>query len=107
MVAFISDAEFTSKVLNTKGIIVVDFYADWCGPCKMIAPMLDQFSTEYNGKITILKMNVDENQLTPSKFNIRSIPTMIAFKDGEQIDTKIGAGNRADLAAWFQKLSNQ
>ena len=90
-VLHISDAEFEEKVLKSDVPVLVDFWAAWCGPCKMIAPFLDELADEYKGKLTIAKLDVDKNQENASKFGVRSIPTLIVFKNGEQSDLFIGA----------------
>ncbi len=93
----VSDASFEEDVLKAQGPVLVDFWAAWCGPCKMIAPVLDELATEYAGKIKITKMDVDANKETPAKFGIRGIPTLIIFKDGEKVGEKVGALSKAQL----------
>jgi thioredoxin 1 len=105
MVKIISDSEFENEVLKHEGLVVVDFYADWCGPCKMIAPVLETLATQMLGKVKICKINVDENQEIPSKFGIRSIPTLIAFKNGSHIETKVGGMPKPQLEQWLTNLS--
>ena len=83
--------------------VLVDFYAEWCGPCKMIAPILDEVSTAYEGKLSIAKMNVDENREIPAKFGIRGIPTLMLFKDGQLAATKVGALSKAQLIAFIDQ----
>ncbi len=90
MIEHINDSNFDSKVLKSKGVIMVDFWAPWCGPCKMLAPVLEAIETEMEGKVEIKKINTDENRVTSEKFDIMSIPTMIIFKDGKPVDTIIG-----------------
>jgi thioredoxin 1 len=85
-----TDASFESEVLQTKGITLVDFWAEWCGPCKMLGPTLAELADEQEGKIKIYKMNVDENQQTPGKFQVRGIPTVIVLKDGQLVDQLVG-----------------
>lgn len=92
-----SDASFEQDVLSAAGPVLVDFWAAWCGPCKMIAPVLDELSQEYGDKIKICKMDVDANKETPAKFNIRGIPTLIIFKNGAAEGTKVGALSKAQL----------
>lgn len=93
----VSDATFAEEVLQASGPVLVDFWAAWCGPCKMIAPVLDELAGEYGEKIKICKMDVDANKETPAKFNIRGIPTLILFKDGNAEGTKVGALSKAQL----------
>ena len=83
--------------------IIVDFWAEWCGPCKQIGPILEEISDEYSDKITIGKLDVDENPETAGKFQIRGIPTMLLFNNGELIDTKVGMSSKADLTEWIDK----
>jgi thioredoxin 1 len=97
----VTDSSFESDVLKNSTPVLLDFWAEWCGPCKMIAPILDQIATEYAGKVVIAKMNVDENPKTPMKFNVRGIPTLILFKNGQAEGQKIGAVRRADVAAFL------
>jgi len=102
MTQHVSDATFGEEVLNSKEPVLVDFWAEWCGPCLAIAPVLDELSTELTGKVKIVKLNVDENPSTAAKYNVRSIPTMILFKGGEAADMKIGAGTpKAGLSKWL------
>jgi thioredoxin 1 len=90
-VEFLTDADFNDKVLNSDKPVLVDFYADWCGPCKMIGPYLDELADEFLGKVKIVKLNVDQNGEAPSKYGVRGIPTMILFKNGQQHETIVGA----------------
>jgi len=87
----ISDNTFDEQVIKGKGLILVDFWAEWCGPCRMVAPILEELAVEYEGQITVTKLNVDDNQGTAARFGIRSIPTVLFFKDGSQVDQVIGA----------------
>ncbi len=100
-IVHVTDANFEAEVLNADGPVLVDFWAEWCGPCKMIAPVLDELSGEYAGKIKICKMDVDANQGTPGKFNIRGIPTLIIFKGGNAEATKVGALSKAQLVEFI------
>ncbi|OAN16920.1 thiol reductase thioredoxin [Photobacterium jeanii] len=93
----LSDASFESDVINAAGPVLVDFWAEWCGPCKMIAPILDEIAEEYEGKLTIGKLNIDQNAATPPKFGIRGIPTLLLFKDGNVAATKVGALSKSQL----------
>ena len=98
----VSDESFETDVLNSDGPVLVDFWAEWCGPCKQIAPALDELSQDMSGDITIAKVNIDENPMTPSKYGVRGIPTLILFKDGEVAATKVGALPKGKLVEWIQ-----
>ena len=100
-IKYISDASFEQDVLKSDGPVLVDYWAEWCGPCKMIAPILDEVSREYGGKLTVAKLNVDENQATPAKFGIRGIPTLMLFKNGAVVGTKVGALSKSQLTAFI------
>ena len=99
----ISDDTFEENVIKKGQPIIVDFWAEWCGPCKQIGPILEELSDEYKDKITIGKLDVDENPETPGKFQIRGIPTKLLFNNGELIDTKVGMSSKADLTEWIDK----
>ncbi|MEM9724416.1 MAG: thioredoxin [Pseudomonadota bacterium] len=101
----ISDASFDEDVLKSSKPVVVDFWAEWCGPCKQIAPALEEIAAEMKDSVTIAKLNVDENADAPMKYGIRGIPTLILFKDGEVAATHTGALPKARLAAWIQENS--
>lgn len=96
-----SDASFDSDVLKSDKPVLVDYWAEWCGPCKMIAPILDDVAKEYSGKLKIAKLNIDENQDTPPKYGIRGIPTLMLFKNGNVEATKVGALSKSQLAAFI------
>lgn len=97
----VSDDTFATEVLNSDIPVVVDFWAEWCGPCKQIGPALEELSDEYDGKVKIVKVNVDENPNAPAQFGVRSIPALFMFKDGEVVSNKIGAAPKAVLAGWI------
>ena len=101
MTSKVTDASFKADVLDSSEPVVVDFWAEWCGPCRMIAPALDEISKELQGKVKIVKMNVDENQQVPGQFGIRSIPTLMIFKDGKLAAQKVGAASKGDLSKWI------
>ncbi len=96
-----SDASFSADVLDAEQPVLVDYWAEWCGPCKMIAPILDEVAKQYEGQLRIAKMNVDENREVPAKFGIRGIPTLMLFKKGQLAATKVGALSKAQLTAFI------
>ncbi|MBC7787334.1 MAG: thioredoxin TrxA [Methylophilaceae bacterium] len=96
-----SDAAFEQEVLQSQLPVLVDYWAEWCGPCKMIAPILDDISKEYAGRLKIAKLNIDENQQTPPKYGIRGIPTLMLFKNGNVEATKVGALSKSQLTAFI------
>jgi len=103
LIKHVSDASFEADVLNSDKPVLVDYWAEWCGPCKMIAPILDDVANGYQGKLQIAKMNVDENRDIPAKFGIRGIPTLMLFKDGQLAATKVGALSKAQLTEFIDQ----
>ena len=103
LIKHVSDASFDADVLQSGTAVLVDYWAEWCGPCKMIAPILDEVAGTYQGKLQIAKMNVDENREIPAKFGIRGIPTLMLFKDGQLAATKVGAMSKAQLVAFIDQ----
>ena len=101
LIKHISDASFDTDVIQSSKAVLVDYWAEWCGPCKAIAPILDELSTTYAGRLLVTKMNVDENRAIPAKFGIRGIPTLMLFKDGQLAATKVGALSKAQLTAFI------
>jgi thioredoxin 1 len=100
-IVHVTDASFETDVVNAEGLVLLDFWAEWCGPCKMISPMLGEIAAEYQGKVTIAKLNIDDNPKTPQRFNVRGIPTLILFKNGQVEGQKVGALRKSDLAAFL------
>lgn len=103
LIKHLSDASFEADVLKASTPVLVDYWAEWCGPCKMIAPILDEVAGTYQGKLQIAKMNVDENREIPAKFGIRGIPTLMLFKNGQLAATKVGAMSKAQLTAFIDQ----
>lgn len=99
----VNDANFEAEVLKASGLVLVDFWAEWCGPCRMLGPVLEEVAAEMGGKVTIVKMNVDESPNTPGQYGIRSIPTLILFKDGQMVETKVGSIPKQSLVAWLNE----
>ena len=97
----ITDSSFDEEIKNAEMPILVDFWAEWCGPCKQIGPMLEEISEEKKGKLKILKINIDDNQQTPQKYGVRGIPTLMLFKDGKLVDTKVGSLPKKTLESWL------
>jgi thioredoxin 1 len=98
----VTDASFATDVLGADGPVLVDFWAEWCGPCKMIGPSLEEISDELVGKVTIAKINIDDNPDAPGKYGVRGIPTMILFKNGAPAATKVGAAPKSALKSWLE-----
>jgi thioredoxin 1 len=103
LIKHVSDASFEADVVQSTTPVIVDFWAEWCGPCKMIAPILDEVAAAYQGKLQVAKMNVDENRDVPAKFGIRGIPTLMVFKGGQLAATKVGAMSKAQLTAFIDQ----
>lgn len=103
LIKHVSDASFQADVLESTAPVLVDFWAEWCGPCKMIAPILDEVAGAYQGRVQVAKVNVDDNRDVPAKFGIRGIPTLIMFKDGQIAATKVGALTKAQLTAFIDQ----
>ena len=100
----VSDADFDSEVLKAASPVVVDFWAEWCGPCRMIGPSLEDISKEMDGKLKVVKVNIDENPQVPSRYNVRSIPTLLLFKNGQVSATKIGAEPKQKVVSWINTV---
>ena len=100
----VSDDSFEKDVLKASAPVLVDFWAEWCGPCKMISPALEEIAQELDGRVTVAKINIDENPLTPQKYGVRGIPTLMLFKDGQVAATKVGALPKNQLASWVESV---
>ncbi|MDN0074315.1 thioredoxin TrxA [Crenobacter sp. SG2303] len=101
LILHVTDASFEQDVLKAEGPVLVDYWAEWCGPCKMIAPILDEVAKDYAGRLKVVKLNIDQNEQTPPKFGIRGIPTLMIFKNGEVAATKVGALAKSQLTAFI------
>ena len=100
-ILYVTDDTFEADVINSSAPVLVDYWAEWCGPCKMIAPILEEIASEYSGKIKVAKLNIDDNPQTPPKYGIRGIPTLMLFKNGEVEATKVGALSKSQLTAFL------
>jgi len=100
----VNDSEFEQKVLKASLPVLVDFWAEWCGPCKQISPVLDEIAKDMGGKLTVAKVNIDKNPETPQKYGVRGIPTLILFKGGKQVATKVGALPKSKLLEWIDSV---
>jgi thioredoxin 1 len=99
----VSDQSFENDVLKAEGPVIVDFWAEWCGPCRMIAPALDEIAVELGSKLKVVKLNIDENPSTPSRYGVRGIPTLIMFKNGQVASTQVGAAPKSKLLEWINR----
>jgi thioredoxin 1 len=100
----VTDASFEQDVLKADGAVLVDFWAEWCGPCKAIAPALEELAGEMTGRVKVAKINIDENPKTPTEYGVRAIPTLMVFKDGQVVATKLGALQKSQLMQWVESV---
>jgi thioredoxin 1 len=105
MAISVTDQNFQSEVLNSAEPVVVDFWAEWCGPCKMMSPIVDEISASFQGKIKVVKINIDENPNIPTQYGIRGIPTFIVFKNGQAVETKVGGMSKSQFSDWVTKIT--
>lgn len=100
----VSDADFENEVLKADGPVMVDFWAEWCGPCKALSPIVDEVANEVSGKVKVVKVNIDESPNAPTKYGVRGIPTLMVFKGGELVDTKVGGMSKTQLSDWLNSV---
>jgi thioredoxin 1 len=100
----VSDDSFDADVLKASGPVLVDFWAEWCGPCKQIGPALEEIAAEHTGKLTVAKVNIDQNQMTPSKYGVRGIPTLVIFNNGEEVGRQVGAMAKSRIQEWIDSI---
>ena len=105
MVQSVSDTEFEQEVLNATGPVLVDFWAEWCGPCKALMPIVEEMATEMGDRLKVVKVNIDENPNAPTKYGVRGIPTLMIFKDGQVVETKVGSMPKAQLFEWANTVA--
>ena len=105
MAANVSDAEFENEVLKADGPVMVDFWAEWCGPCKALSPIVDEVAGEVGEKIKVVKVDIDKNPEAPTKYGVRGIPTLMVFKGGEVVDTKVGGMSKSQLTEWLESVA--
>lgn len=101
----VTDKTFETEVLKATGPVVVDFWAEWCGPCRMLAPLIDEISESVKGKVKIVKVNIDESPDTPTRYGVRGIPTLMVFKDGQVVDTRVGSMPKSQLSEWIDSIA--
>ncbi len=104
MTVKVSDATFENEVLKAEGPVIVDFWAEWCGPCKALGPFVDELANELNGRAKVVKVNIDENPHAPTKYGVRGIPTLMVFKNGQLTDTRVGAMSKSQLTEWAEGI---
>lgn len=102
---YISDSSFEQEVLKAEGTVLVDFWAEWCGPCKQLSPILDEVASEMAGKLTVAKVNIEESPESPQKYGVRGIPTLIVFKNGQPVATKVGSLPKSKLVEWLESVA--
>ncbi len=100
----VSDGSFESEVLKASQPVMVDFYAEWCGPCKAMAPLVDELAGQLGGKLKVVKINIDDNPNTPTKYGVRGIPTFMIFRDGQLVDTRVGGMSKTQLSTWAESV---